>query len=81
VQPEAQLSQIEIGTPICRTLTEVRAELVRLRREVIAAAAAKNGNRYRRRRDAPALLGRTADYAQRTLSGLMREIINNSPVS
>lgn len=39
VQPEAQLSQIEIGTPVCRTLSEVRAELVRLRREVIAAAA------------------------------------------
>ncbi|GAA6619987.1 carboxylate-amine ligase [Scytonema sp. NUACC26] len=39
VQPEAQLSQIEIGTPVCRTLGDVRAELVRLRREVIAAAA------------------------------------------
>lgn len=43
VQPEAQLSQIEICTPVCRTLAEVRAELVRLRREVIAAAA-KDGN-------------------------------------
>ncbi len=39
VQPEAQLSQIEIGTPVCRTLADVRAELVRLRSEVIAAAA------------------------------------------
>ncbi|OUL20226.1 carboxylate-amine ligase [Nostoc sp. 106C] len=39
VQPEAQRSQIEIGTPICRTLADVRSELVRLRREVIAAAA------------------------------------------
>lgn len=38
VQSELYLSQIEIGTPICRTLTEVRAELVRLRREVISAA-------------------------------------------
>jgi carboxylate-amine ligase len=38
VQPELYLSQREIGTPICRTLTEVRAELVRLRREVISAA-------------------------------------------
>jgi carboxylate-amine ligase len=38
VQSELYLSQIEIGTPICRTLTEVRAELVRLRGEVIAAA-------------------------------------------
>lgn len=43
VQPEVQQSQIEIGTPICRTLADVRAELVRMRREVIAAAA-KDGN-------------------------------------
>jgi len=43
VQPEAQRSQIEIGTPICRTLADVRSELVRLRHEVIAAAA-KDGN-------------------------------------
>jgi carboxylate-amine ligase len=38
VQPELYLSQIEIGTPVCRNLSEVRRELVRLRREVIAAA-------------------------------------------
>jgi carboxylate-amine ligase len=38
VQPELYLSQIEIGTPICRTLTDVRGELMRLRREVITAA-------------------------------------------
>ena len=38
VTPELYLSQIEIGTHVCRTLREVRAELVRLRREVIAAA-------------------------------------------
>lgn len=38
VQPELYLSQIEIGTPICRNISEVRAELVRLRREVIASA-------------------------------------------
>lgn len=38
VTPEMYLSQIEIGTPICRTLAEVRAELTRLRREVNAAA-------------------------------------------
>ncbi len=44
VQPEAQLSQIEIATPICRTLQDVRAEIVHRRREVIAAAA-KDGNR------------------------------------
>ena len=43
VQPEAQRSQIEIGTPICKTLADVRSELIRLRREVIAAAQ-KDGN-------------------------------------
>ncbi len=37
VQPELYLSQIEIGTPVCHTLHEARAELVRLRRAVIAA--------------------------------------------
>jgi carboxylate-amine ligase len=31
-------SQIEIGTPVCRTLADVRAELVRLRRSVVEAA-------------------------------------------
>lgn len=38
VQPELRLSQIEIATPVCHTLAEVRSELQRLRREVIAAA-------------------------------------------
>lgn len=38
VTPELYLSQIEIGTPICQTLSDVRAEIVRLRRAVIAAA-------------------------------------------
>src|SRR4051812_32041430 len=38
VSNELFLSQIEIGTPICRTLADVRGELVRLRRGVIAAA-------------------------------------------
>jgi carboxylate-amine ligase len=41
-QPELFLSQIEIATPICRTLADVRAEIVRLRRAVIDAAAAEN---------------------------------------
>ncbi|HEX8089212.1 MAG TPA: glutamate-cysteine ligase family protein, partial [Blastocatellia bacterium] len=41
-QPELFLSQIEIATPICRTLADVRAEIVRLRREVIAAAERDN---------------------------------------
>ena len=31
-------SQIEIGTPICHTLADVRAELVRLRQGVVEAA-------------------------------------------
>ena len=38
VTNELYLSQIEIGTPVCRTLAEVRAELVRHRRAVIEAA-------------------------------------------
>ena len=44
VQPELYLSQIETATPVCRMLVDVRAELVRLRRGVIAAAA-NDGNR------------------------------------
>ncbi|MDQ3803507.1 MAG: carboxylate-amine ligase [Acidobacteriota bacterium] len=44
VQPELYLSQIEIGTPVCRTLADVRAEIVRLRREVIRAAE-RDGSR------------------------------------
>jgi glutamate---cysteine ligase / carboxylate-amine ligase len=40
VQPELQRSMIEIGTPVCSDLDEVRRELVRLRREVAAAAEA-----------------------------------------
>lgn len=37
-QPELQLSQIEAATPICRSLQEVRAELIHMRSEMIAAA-------------------------------------------
>ena len=44
VTPELYLSQIEIGTPVCRSLSEARAEIVRLRGEVIAAAR-QHGNR------------------------------------
>jgi carboxylate-amine ligase len=44
VTNELYLSQIEIGTPVCRTLDDVRAHLVRLRRAVIAAAA-RDGSR------------------------------------
>jgi glutamate---cysteine ligase / carboxylate-amine ligase len=44
VQPEAQRSQIEIATPICQTLSDVRTALTELRREVITAAA-KDGKR------------------------------------
>ncbi|WP_435006256.1 carboxylate-amine ligase [Tundrisphaera lichenicola] len=39
VTNELYLSQIEIGTQICRSLAEVRAELIRLRGAVIQAAA------------------------------------------
>ena len=38
VAPELRASQIEVMTPVCRTLSEVRAELSRLRRRVIEAA-------------------------------------------
>ncbi len=44
IVPEFRTSQIEALTPICRTLSEVRAELVRLRRAVIEAAG-KEGAR------------------------------------
>ncbi|HVF87584.1 MAG TPA: carboxylate-amine ligase [Pyrinomonadaceae bacterium] len=44
VQSELYLSQIEIGTPVCQTIADVRAELVRLRRELITAAE-RDGSR------------------------------------
>jgi len=44
VTNELYLSQIEIGTPVCRTLAEVRDELRRLRRAVVDAAG-KDGCR------------------------------------
>jgi carboxylate-amine ligase len=44
VTNELYLSQIEVDTPVCRTLAEVRTELVRLRRALIAAAG-RNGSR------------------------------------
>lgn len=39
VQPEFRQSQLEIATPICQSLRELRAQLYHLRREVIATAA------------------------------------------
>ncbi len=42
VQNEILLSQIEVATPVCQTLAEVRSGLAYLRREVIAAAATQN---------------------------------------
>jgi carboxylate-amine ligase len=39
VSNELFLSQIEIGTPVCRTLADVRGELIRLRKAVVEAAA------------------------------------------
>ncbi len=44
VAPEMLASQLEIKTPVCRTLAEVRAEILRLRREAVSAAA-KEGAR------------------------------------
>jgi carboxylate-amine ligase len=44
VTNELYLSQIEIGTPVCHTLADVRAELVRLRRGVVEAAL-RDGSR------------------------------------
>ncbi|MBC3787544.1 carboxylate-amine ligase [Spirosoma utsteinense] len=44
VTPELYRSQIEIGTSICQTITQVREQLVHLRREVILAAE-KEGSR------------------------------------
>jgi carboxylate-amine ligase len=44
VTNELFLSQIEIGTPVCRTLADVRAHLVRLRHALIAAAV-RTGDR------------------------------------
>jgi glutamate---cysteine ligase / carboxylate-amine ligase len=41
VTNELFLSQIEVGTPVCQSLADVRAELARLRKEVIAAAERK----------------------------------------
>ena len=38
VTNELYLSQIEIGTPVCKSLADVRAELVRLRKAVVEAA-------------------------------------------
>jgi glutamate---cysteine ligase / carboxylate-amine ligase len=41
VAPKMLVSQIEVMTPVCRTLAEVRSELLRLRRGVIEASAAE----------------------------------------
>ncbi|HEX8550486.1 MAG TPA: glutamate--cysteine ligase [Abditibacteriaceae bacterium] len=42
-QHELFLAQIETGTPICRTLGDVREQLIRLRRAVIEAAQSDGG--------------------------------------
>jgi carboxylate-amine ligase len=44
VTNELYQSQIEVGTPVCHSLAEVRAELVRLRRGVVSAAE-RDGSR------------------------------------
>lgn len=43
VQPEFHASQIEIATPVCRTLEEVRAQLVQARK-ALREAAVRDGN-------------------------------------
>jgi carboxylate-amine ligase len=42
VKPELHQSVIEVGTEVCKTPAEARAELVRLRREIIGLAAKNN---------------------------------------
>ncbi len=44
VQPEFHASQVEIATPVCRTLAEARVQVVGARRAVIDAAR-RDGNR------------------------------------
>jgi glutamate---cysteine ligase / carboxylate-amine ligase len=44
VQPELQLSMIEVATPVCTTLADVREAVVAVRKDVIDAAKA-NGSR------------------------------------
>src|SRR3954454_7066875 len=44
VQPELYQAQIETASHVCRTLSDVRAELVRLRRALLEAAT-RDGNR------------------------------------
>ncbi len=44
VEPELLQAQVEVGTPICESLTEVSANLIRLR-EAVGTAAAKAGCR------------------------------------
>ena len=41
VEPELHQSQIEVGTAVCRTIDDIRAELARLRTGVAGAAEAK----------------------------------------
>ena len=43
VASEMLASQIEIMTPVCHTLADMRAELLRLRREIMEAAAKEGG--------------------------------------
>src|SRR4028118_214107 len=41
--PELLTSQVEAISPVCRTLAEVRAEILRLRREINEAAKKEGG--------------------------------------
>ena len=37
IKPELHQSIVEVGTTVCRTPAEARAELIRLRREIMAS--------------------------------------------
>ena len=67
VKPELHQSMVEVGTKVCHTPAEVRAELVRLRRLVMDLAA-KNGLCIAAAGSAPLLvLDDAGDHAARAL--------------
>ena len=65
VQFEHHLSQIEIGTAIARSVPEVRSELTRLRREVIASAGRNGGQNRGRGHTSVLALGSAGNDAPR----------------
>ena len=74
VTNEFFLSQIEIGTPVCHSLAEVRAELIRLRRGVIEAAR-RDDSRIAAAGTHPFFpLGRAGRHAQTALPRTSRRL-------